>query len=101
MLTPEQLAALRKVAEKYRRVREGFRNGKYERSDVRDARVELDAAFDPTTCLALLEEVERLRAERDILGEAIAQEAIKAGIIDGSTPLTGPQLLMLCEDLAK
>jgi hypothetical protein len=48
-MTPEQLAALRKVAEKYRRVREGFRNGKYERSDVRDARVELDAAFTPTT----------------------------------------------------
>ena len=36
----------------------------------------------------------------DALGTAIAHAAIKAGIIDGSQPLTGPQLIMLCDDLA-
>lgn len=35
------------------------------------------------------------------VSEAITQAAIKVGIIDGSQPLTGPQLILLCEDLAK
>lgn len=39
--------------------------------------------------------------ERDSLGKAIAEAAIERGIIDGTQPLTGPQLLMLCNDLAK
>jgi uncharacterized protein YjiS (DUF1127 family) len=67
-LTTEQLAALKEVAERYRRVHEGFLNGKYERSDLRSARTELDTTFDPTTCLELLEKVERLReVERECL----------------------------------
>lgn len=38
--------------------------------------------------------------ERDALGQTIAEAAIKVGIIDGCQPLTGPQLIMLCNDLA-
>src|SRR5688500_399265 len=37
--------------------------------------------------------------ERDVLANAIAQAAIKAGIITGEPPLTGPQLIQLCDDL--
>lgn len=39
-----------------------------------------------------------LVAERDAQG--IAQAATLAGIIDGTMSLTGPQLLLLCDDLA-
>jgi len=35
------------------------------------------------------------------LGEAIANAAIRIGIIDGLQPLTGPQLVMLCDDIAQ
>lgn len=38
--------------------------------------------------------------ERDKLARAIAEAASTAGLIDGSMPLDGPQLLMLCNDLA-
>jgi hypothetical protein len=75
-MTTEQIAALKEVAEKYRRIREGFLNDKYERSDVRAAKVELDAAFDPATCLELLEEVERLTEI-----EEQWNEAVQAGLI--------------------
>lgn len=34
------------------------------------------------------------------LGAAIAQAAQRAGIYNGEVPLTGPQLVMLCDDLA-
>lgn len=35
-----------------------------------------------------------------VLAEAIAAAARKAGIYKGDVPLTGPQLVMLCDDLA-
>jgi hypothetical protein len=38
-------------------------------------------------------------AERNVLAEAIAQAAQKAGIYNGEVPLTVPQLIMLCDDL--
>lgn len=40
-----------------------------------------------------------LKAERDLLAEAIANAAQKAGIYNGEVPLTGPDLLLLCENL--
>jgi hypothetical protein len=49
---------------------------------------------------ALAERVSQLEAERDALGQGIAEAAIKVGIIDRTQSLTGPQLLMLCNDLA-
>ena len=89
------------------------------------ANAEYIATFNPQRCLALLKELKRLREEsevyhaadysslatneealgyrheRDELGKAIAEAAIKVGIIDGTMPLTGPQLIMLCADLAR
>lgn len=44
-------------------------------------------------------EVERLKRERELLAQGIAQAAKAFGIIDGSQPLTGPHLLRLCDDL--
>lgn len=38
--------------------------------------------------------------ERDVLAVAIAIAAQKAGIYNGEVPLTGSQLIMLCDDLA-
>lgn len=38
--------------------------------------------------------------ERDMLAQAIAHAAMKAGIVHGAACLSGPMLLMLCEDLA-
>ncbi len=46
-------------------------------------------------------ENERLRHERDMLGKAIANAAIKLGICRDDVPLTGPMLLMLCDDIAE
>jgi hypothetical protein len=65
-LTPEQLAALKEVAEK---TQDAFPNVNwFTISDLRRSKVALGttcsefiATFDPTTCLELLEEVERLR----------------------------------------
>lgn len=37
--------------------------------------------------------------QRNQLAEAIGSAAVKAGIVKPGTPLTGPQLLMLVEDL--
>lgn len=37
--------------------------------------------------------------QRNLLAEAIGNAAVKAGIIKSGIPLTGPQLLMLVEDL--
>lgn len=45
--------------------------------------------------------VQRLTYERDLLAEAIADAAKKAGIYNGEVPLTGPHLLMLADDLAE
>ena len=50
---------------------------------------------------ALREQLAEVTSERDALAQGIADAAIKVGIIDGSIPLTGPQLLMLCKDLSK
>jgi hypothetical protein len=47
----------------------------------------------------LLEAVNRLTHERGALAEAIHDAAVKAGIIQPQS-LTGPQLLLLCDDLA-
>jgi hypothetical protein len=43
---------------------------------------------------------ERLRHERTGLARGIGEAAKAFGIIDGTQPLTGPQLLCLCDDLA-
>lgn len=40
------------------------------------------------------------RTAADDLGAAIARAATKVGIIKGDQSLTGPQLIMLCDDLA-
>lgn len=44
---------------------------------------------------------ERAEHERNRLADGIATIAKAAGIIDGTQPLTGPQLLMLCDDVCK
>lgn len=41
-----------------------------------------------------------LKAERDALAKAIRDAAVKAGICRADVALTGPQLLMLCDDMA-
>lgn len=48
-----------------------------------------------------LAEVERLTHERDCLGKAIGDAALKAGIVREGAGLTGPMLLMLSDDLAE
>lgn len=48
----------------------------------------------------LREAPERSDTPAGLLAEAIAKAAIKRGIIAPGTPLTGPQLVMLCDDLA-
>lgn len=45
--------------------------------------------------------VERLTHERDALGQAIADAAMKVGIWNGEVPLTGPHLIMFANDLAE
>lgn len=45
-------------------------------------------------------EVDRLRHERDCLAHAIGEAALKAGITAPGAALTGPMLMMLCDDLA-
>lgn len=42
-----------------------------------------------------------VQKERDDLANAIAAAAVKAGIIAAGTSLTGPQLVMLCDNLAE
>ena len=42
-----------------------------------------------------------VQQERDDLANAIAAAAVKAGIISAGTSLTGPQLVMLCDNLAE
>src|SRR5690606_14630581 len=39
--------------------------------------------------------------ERDMLAEAIRNAAVKRGIVREDASLTGPMLLLLCEDLAQ
>ncbi len=41
-----------------------------------------------------------VKAERDALAKAIRDAAVKAGICRADVALTGPQLLMLCDDMA-
>lgn len=45
-------------------------------------------------------EIECLEHERGQLAEAIRNAAVKAGIVREDADLTGPHLLMLCNDLA-
>lgn len=47
------------------------------------------------------QQLEQLRHERDALAEAIGKAAEKAGITSPGAHLTGPMLLMLCDDLAE
>jgi len=42
---------------------------------------------------------ERITLERDLLAQAIAKMGIKMGFINTDAVLTGPHLLMLCEDI--
>jgi hypothetical protein len=49
---------------------------------------------------ALLARLDRSEVERNALAVGIGEAAIKAGIILANTSLTGPQLLMLCDNLA-
>lgn len=50
---------------------------------------------------ALLAHIRAVEAERNALGNSIAEAAIKVGIINRAQTLTGPQMLMLCDDLAE
>jgi hypothetical protein len=61
ILTSEQVNTLKETAKRTMRVREGCLNGRHARDDDSVVQAEFHAAFDPTTCLELLEEVERLR----------------------------------------
>jgi hypothetical protein len=45
-------------------------------------------------------EIERLEHERKLLAEAIRNAAVKRGVVSEDVSLTGPHLLMLCNDLA-
>ena len=59
---------------------------------------EHDLPYD--TCrFCLQDELRQAEKERDLLADAIHKAAVKRGIIQGGTPLSGPQLLMLCEQL--
>jgi len=40
-----------------------------------------------------------MESQRDMLAQAIAEAGAKVGIIDPEMPLTGPQLLMVLDDL--
>lgn len=48
----------------------------------------------------LAAEIQRVMLERDLLAGAIADGAVRAGIISSPVGLDGQQLLMLCDDLA-
>lgn len=39
--------------------------------------------------------------ERDLLAEAIGRAAVESGIYRDGVAMTGPQLLMACDDMAK
>ncbi len=47
-----------------------------------------------------MESIEQVKRERDLLAEAIRNAAVDAGIISPDVSLTGPMLLLLCDDLA-
>jgi hypothetical protein len=66
-MTTEQLAALKEIVGRVCQVREGQVTGKHPPSDEVYALEVFRAALDPTTCLELLEEVERLRKDLQIL----------------------------------
>jgi hypothetical protein len=51
--------------------------------------------------LALMKECNGLKADIKVLAEAIAELGIEAGIIDGNVPLTGPQILLVCDEIKK
>lgn len=41
-----------------------------------------------------------MRRQRDLLGQAIGEAALKAGCYNGEVNLTGPQLMLLIDDMA-
>lgn len=47
-----------------------------------------------------MESIEQVKRERDLLAEAIRNAAVDVGIISPDVSLTGPMLLLLCDDLA-
>lgn len=48
-----------------------------------------------------LDLIERLEHERNCLAKAIGDAAVQIGIIKNGTPLSGPQLLLLMEDIVR
>lgn len=52
------------------------------------------------TMLALLDRLEEAEHQRQMLMQAIADAALKGKVWNGEVPLDGPQLLMMCDDLA-
>jgi len=50
---------------------------------------------------SLQAEIAENKKHKELLGEAIGKIAIAGGIIDGSIPLTGPQVLMIADDCAE
>lgn len=67
-------------------------------ADLRSGAVDLIAAR--TAVASLIERNAELEAERNMLGQAIADAAHKAGITHADALIDGPTLLLLCEDLA-
>lgn len=45
--------------------------------------------------------IQSLKHQRNTLGTEIGEIARLLGIIDGTVPLTGPELLVLCDDIKK
>jgi hypothetical protein len=45
------------------------------------------------------EDIEAMRAERDLLAKAIGEMGVNSGLIRADASLTGPHLLMICEDM--
>lgn len=60
-------------------------------------KIELAYAHAPVATAGMDPSVEQ---QRDMLAQAIRDAAVKAGIARADAPMTGPMLLMLCEDLA-
>lgn len=68
-------------------------------ASLQDARRELIEQYHVAE--RLQSEVKRMAEERDMLGEAIGEAAVKAGITRPGIPLTGPQLTMICQHLSE
>lgn len=65
------------------------------------ARYELGQLYkELATLKAQLAERDEMKRQRNLLAKAIGEAALKAGIVREDADLTGPHLLMLCDDLA-